>query len=117
MIGRKVFTILLCLSLAALPARVSAISISAGSNAEMTSEQVSAVTGDMQPMAQDCDMVGDHGTKNPGACNTFCNAVPLLPSTALILTGVVFADALFPSMDAVLHGIGLSPEPPPPKLV
>ena len=117
---RRFFVTVLVVSLAALPVRVSAITIAADSDAivsEMTGKHMTVVTRDVMPISQDCDMTGDHGTKNPGACYTYCNAVPLLPTTALIMTDVVFADAMFSSIGVSMHGIGLSPEPPPPKRI
>jgi hypothetical protein len=139
---RTIFTIILAASLAALPARVGAIG-SVGSSAsivEVTASCASMDEGscqsasgtpeyasdeyasekhvsDMAPMSDDCDRSGDHGTMAPGACYTYCNNLSALPTIVPAGIDIVFVATVHPAAGPVMDGIGVSPEPPPPKLV
>jgi len=134
---RTIFTIIIAASLAALPARVGAIG-SVGSSAsivEVTASCASMDEGscqsasgtpeyasdehvrDMAPMSDECDRSGDHGTMAPGACYTYCNNLSALPAIVPAGIDVVFVTAIRPAAGPVMDGIGVSPEPPPPKLV
>ena len=119
-LARAIIRIGLCLSLAALPVYLSPITVAAGSNAAvfaMVSDRTSVVAQDTAPMSQDCDMGGDQVAKNPGACHTYCNAVPLIPLNHSAVTTIAFSDAVFSSVEESMHGIALSPDLPPPKLI
>ena len=78
---------------------------------------MSAAAGEMVPMTDGCDRSGDHGTMLPGACSTYCNSLPTLPTIATITAHVVLIVAVAPAVDTVLDGISVSPEPHPPKLI
>ena len=128
---RTIFTIAVAASLAILPARVGAIGVPAGSGTivsmmtdcasmdDVSCESTPGMSavGQAMPMSGDCDQSGDHGTKLPGACSTYCNSVPALPTTITVPLDIVllplFASAIAPSID----GVGVSPEPHPPKPV
>jgi hypothetical protein len=134
---RTIFTIVIAASLAALPARVGAIG-SFGSSAPIVSVTASCASmdegscqsasgpteyasdehvSDMAPMSDDCDRSGDHGTMAPGACYTYCNNLSALPTIVPAGIDIVFVAAVHPAAGPVMDGIGVSPEPPPPKLV
>ena len=72
---------------------------------------------DMAPMSDDCDRSGDHGTMAPGACYTYCNNLSALPTIVPAGIDIVFVATVHPAAGPVMDGIGVSPEPPPPKLV
>jgi len=134
---RTIFTIIIAASLAALPARAGAIGSvgsstpvvsvtancasmddgscqSASATPEYTSDEY---TSNMAPMSDDCDRSGDHGPIAPGACYTYCNNLSALPAIVPAGIDVVFVTAIRPAAGPVMDGIGVSPEPPPPKLV
>jgi hypothetical protein len=134
---RTIFTIIIAASLAALPARAGAIGSvgsstpvvsvtancasmddgscqSASATPEYTSDEY---TSNMAPMSDDCDRSGDHGPIAPGACYTYCNNLSALPAIVRAGIDVVFVTAIRPAAGPVMDGIGVSPEPPPPKLV
>jgi hypothetical protein len=139
---RTIFTIIVAASLAALPARVGAIgsfessapivSVTA-SCASMDEGSCQSASGapeyasdeyasdehvsDMAPMSDDCDRSGDHGTMAPGACYTYCNNLSALPTIVPAGIDIVFVATVHPAAGPVMDGIGVSPEPPPPKLV
>jgi hypothetical protein len=77
---------------------------------------MSANAGDMAPMSDGCDRSGDRGTMLPGACSTYCNTLPALPTIAAIPADVVLTAAVAPADGTIMDGIGVSPEPHPPKL-
>jgi len=134
---RTIFTIIIAACLAALPARAGAIGSvgsstpvvsvtancasmddgscqSASATPEYTSDEY---TSNMAPMSDDCDRSGDHGPIAPGACYTYCNNLSALPAIVPAGIDVVFVTAIRPAAGPVMDGIGVSPEPPPPKLV
>ena len=117
---RTLFAIILAVALAALPARISAIGISGGTaviaagmaDCELMSN--SAIASD--EMTGGIDQPGHHKNTQPGACFTYCNSVPFpatLVSTAPI---IVISEYIAPAVGTTLVGIGLPPEPHPPKL-
>ena len=127
---RAIFTLVVAASLAALPARVGAIGMFGGSGTVVSSmadcasiadascqpaQGTSAAAQDMAPMSDGCDRSGDHGT-TPGACSTYCNSLPTLPTIAAIPADVVIIAAVATAV-GTMDGIGVSPEPHPPKLV
>jgi hypothetical protein len=129
---RTIFTLVVAASLAALPARVGAIGMFGGSGTVASSmsdcasmgdascqpaQGMSADAGDMAPMPDGCDRSGDRGTMLPGACSTYCNTLPALPTIAAIPADVVLTAAVAPADGTIMDGIGVSPEPHPPKLV
>jgi hypothetical protein len=129
---RTIFTLVVAASLAALPARVGAIGMFGGSGNVSSSmadcmsmgdtscqpaQGVSAAAEDMLPMSDGCDRSGDHGTMLPGACSTYCNSLPTLPTMAAITVHDVLIAAVAPAVETILDGISVSPEPHPPKLV
>ena len=129
---RTIFTLVVAASLAALPARVGAIGMSGGSGIVASSmsdcasmddascqpaQGMSADAGDMAPMSDGCDRSGDRGTMLPGACSTYCNTLPALPTIAAIPADVVLTAAVPAAVGTIMDGIGVSPEPHPPKLV
>jgi len=134
---RTIFTIIIAASLAALPARVGAIGSVASStpvvsvaancasmddgscqSASGTLEYASAeYASDMALMSDECDRSGDHGTMAPGACSTYCNNLSALPTSVPAGIDIVFIATVRPAAGPVMDGIGVSPEPPPPKLV
>ncbi len=88
---RTLFTIVIAVSLAVLPARLGAIGISAGagilvsvmaecqSTAEMpcdTTAGMTAAVDDTVPMSGGCDRTGNHGSALPGACSTYATTYP-----------------------------------------
>jgi len=128
---RTIFTIIIAASLAALPARVGAIgsvgpsthSVSVTADcASMDDGSCQSASGtpehasDMTPMSDECDRSGDHGTMAPGACYTYCN-LSALPAIVPAGIDIVFVATVDPAAGPVMDGIGVSPEPPPPKLV
>ena len=129
---RTIFTLVVAASLAALPARVGAIGMFGGSGAVSSlmadcasmgdtscqpPQGMSAAAEDMVPMSDGCDRSGNHGTLLPGACSTYCNSLPTLPTTAAVTVHVVLIAAVAPAVETVLDGISVSPEPHPPKLI
>jgi hypothetical protein len=131
---RTIFTLVVAASLAALPARVGAIGMFGGSGAAASSiadcapvddascrpaQDMSAAAEHMAPTSESdgCDHSGDHGTMVPGACSTYCNSPPTLPTMAAVTAHVILIAAVAPAIDLILHGISVSPEPYPPKLV
>jgi hypothetical protein len=80
-------------------------------------QSMSAAAQDMAPMSEGCDRTGDHGTMLPGACSTYCNSLPALPTIAAIMADVILIAAVRPAGGAIMDGIGVSPEPHPPKHV
>jgi len=134
---RTIFTIIIAASLAALPARVGAIG-SFGSSAPIVSVTANCAStddgscqsasgtpeyasdeyaSDMALMSDECDRSGDHGTMAPGACYTYCNNLSALPTSVPAGIDIVFVATVHPAAGPVMDGIGVSPEPPPPKLV
>jgi hypothetical protein len=134
---RTIFTIIVAASLAALPARVGAIG-AVGSSTPIVSVTVNCASiddgscqfasgtpeyaseeyaSDMAPMSDECDRSGDHGTMAPGACYTYCNNLSALPTIVPAGIDIVFVATVHPAAGPVMDGIGVSPEPPPPKLV
>jgi hypothetical protein len=121
-IVRTLFAIILAVSLAVLPARVGAMSISDGANmaaAEMVDcesmHNIASASDDM-PMADGSDQLGHHKNMQPGACCTYCNSVPLPPTIVAAVAELIVAETISPTVTVALDGIGLSPEPHPPKL-
>jgi hypothetical protein len=129
---RTIFTLVVAAALAALPARVGAIGMFGGSDAVSSSmadcapmgdtlcqpaQGMSAAAGHMVPMSDGCDRSGDRGTMLPGACSTYCNSLPTLPTIAAITKHIILIAAVAPAVDTVLDGISVPPEPHPPKLV
>jgi hypothetical protein len=130
-LARTIFTLVVAASLAVLPARVGAIGIFGGSGAAASSmsdcppmgdascqpaQGMSEDAGDMAPTSDGCDRSGDHGTTLPGACSTYCNSLPTLPTMIVIPADVVIIAAVATAV-RTMDGIGVSPEPHPPKLV
>jgi len=129
---RTILTMIIAASLAALPARVGAIG-SVGASTRIVSvtadcasmddgacQSTSAASegaGDMAPMSDECDRPGGHGTMSPGACSAYCNNLSALPTILSIGVSIVFISAFPPAAGPVMDGIGVSPEPRPPKLV
>jgi hypothetical protein len=128
---RTIFTLVVAASLAALPARVGAVGMFSGSGTIASSivdctsmgdtscqpaQSMSADAGDMAPMSDGCDRSGDHGTMLPGGCSTYCNSLPTLPTIIAVPADVVIIAAVAPAV-GTMEGIGVSPEPHPPKLV
>jgi hypothetical protein len=128
---RTIFTLVVAASLAVLPARAGAIGMIGGAGTVASSMTdcpslgdisckpapgMSADAGDMAPMSDGCDRSGDHGTMLPGACATYCNSLPTSPTIIAIPADVVIVDAVAPAV-GTMDGIGVSPEPHPPKLV
>jgi len=134
---RTIFTIVVAASLAALPARVGAIG-SVGSSTPVVSVAANCASmddgwcqsasgtpeyasdeyaSDMALMSDECDRSGDHGTMPPGACSTYCNNLSALPTIVPARIDIVFIATVHPAAGPVMDGIGVSPEPPPPKLV
>jgi hypothetical protein len=134
---RTIFTIILAASLAALPARVGAIG-SVGSSTPTVSVTTNCASMDegscqsasgtpeyasdeyasaMAPMSDECDRSGEHGPMAPGACSTYCNNLSALPTIVPARIDIVFVATVHPAAGSVMDGIGVSPEPPPPKLV
>src|SRR5438105_1258322 len=110
---RTFFTLVVAASLAALPARVGAIGMIGGSDTVASSladcpsmgdnscepaQRMSAGAGDMGPMSDGCDRSGDHGTMPPGACSTYCNSLPTLPTIIAIPADVVIIAAVAPAV-------------------
>jgi hypothetical protein len=129
---RTIFILVVAASLAALPARVGAVAMFGGSGTVSSSmsdcesmgdascqpaQGMSAAAEDMVPMSDGCDRSGDHGTMLPGACSTYCNSLPTLPTIAAVTVQIVLIAAVAPAVDRTLDGISVSPEPHPPKLV
>jgi hypothetical protein len=129
-LARTIFTLVVAVSLAVLPARVGAIGMfgdsgtapsmsdcaSMGEASCPPAPSISAAAGDMAPMSDGCDRSGNRGTALPGGCSTYCNTLPTLPTVAAIPARVALIAAIAPAVGAILHGIGISPEPHPPKL-
>jgi hypothetical protein len=121
-IVRTLFAIILAVSLAALPARVGAMSISVGADmasagmVDCESMHNIASTSDDMPMADESGQLGQHKNTQSGACFTFCNSIPLPPTIAAAVAELVLAETIAPTAAIALDGIGLSPEPHPPKL-
>ena len=134
---RTIFTIIIAASLAALPARVGGIG-SVGSStpivsvtancASMDDGSCQSASGtpeyasdeyatDMAPMSDECDRSGDRRTMVPGACSTYCNNLSALPTIVPAGIDIAFVATVHPAAGPVMDGIGVSPEPPPPKLV
>ncbi|HWN51159.1 MAG TPA: hypothetical protein VNO18_15305 [Xanthobacteraceae bacterium] len=127
---RTIFTLVVAASLAALPARVGPIGMFGGSGTVASSmadcapmgdtscqQDMSVAAGAMVSMSDGCDRSGDHGTMLPGACSTYCNSLPTLPTIAAVTVQIVLIAAVAPAVDRTLDGISVSPEPHPPKLV
>src|SRR5258706_6129200 len=134
---RTIFTIIIAASLAALPARVGAIGsfgsstpiISVTANCASTDDSsCQSASGtpeyasdehvsDMAPISDECDRSGDRRTMAPGACYTYCNNLSALPAIVAAGIDIVFVVTVRPAAGPVMDGIGVSPEPPPPKLV
>jgi hypothetical protein len=134
---RIIFTIIIAASLAALPARVGAIGFVGSStpNVSVTANCVSMDDGscqstsgtpeyasdgyasDMAPMSDECDRSGNHGPMAPGACYTYCNNLSALPMIVPAGIDIVLVATVHPAAGLVMDGIGVSPEPPPPKLI
>ncbi len=122
-IVRTLFAIILAVSLAALPARVGAMSISVGADMAASGmpdcesmHNIASASDDM-PMADGSDQLGHHKSTQPGACFTYCNSIPLPPTIVAAVAELVLAETIAPTVAATLDGIGLSPEPHPPKLI
>lgn len=129
--NRAIFSVILAVSLAALPARPGAIAISAGSSAAVSSiaectstpceptpgMPVTTMDMDMMPMPGGCDQPGGHGTALPGACSTYCNSLPILPTIVFAAVNIVFIHSMIPALGTTMDGVGVSLEPHPPKLV
>ena len=128
---RTVFVIVIAVSMATLPARLGAIGISAGpgnvvfSMADCASmgdtlctfaPDMSMAAGDTMPMSSDCDPPGHDRTTLPGACSTYCNSLPLLPTIVSAAVDIVLADTAAAAIGAITVGIVIPPEPHPPKL-
>ena len=128
---RTIFTLVVAASLAVLPARVGAVGMigGAGTVASLVSDcpsigdtscqpaqRMSVDAGDKAPISDGCDRSGDHGTMLPGACSTYCNSLPTLPTIIAIPADVVIIVAVAPAV-GTMDGIGVSPEPHPPKLI
>jgi hypothetical protein len=134
---RTIFTIIIAASLAALPARVGAIG-SVGSSTPVASVTTNCASMDedscqsssgtpeytsdkrvsgMAPMSDECDRSGGQGTMSPGACFAYCNNLSALPTIVPAGIDIVFVATIHPAAGPVMDGIGVSPEPPPPKLV
>jgi hypothetical protein len=128
---RTIFTLVVAASLAVLPARVGTIGVFGGSGTVASSmsdcastgdtscppaQGMSADAGDMAPMSHGCDRSGDHGTMLPGACSTYCNSLPTLATIIAIPADVVIIAAVATAV-GTMDGIGVSPEPHPPKLI
>jgi hypothetical protein len=126
---RAIFSVVLAMSLAALPARLGAIAISASSSAAVSSiaectsppceptPGMPVATMDMMPMPGGCDQPGGHGTTLPGACSTYCNSLPILPTIVFAAVNIVFIHSMTPALGTIMDGVGVSLEPHPPKLV
>jgi hypothetical protein len=127
---RHIFIFVVAASLAALPARVGATGMIGGSGVSpiadcvstddiscKPAQSMSAAAQDMAPMSEGCDRTGDRGTMLPGACSTYCNSLPALPTIAAIMADVILIAAVRPAGGAIMDGIGVSPEPHPPKHV
>jgi hypothetical protein len=127
---RSIFALVVAASLAALPARVGAIGVFAGSGAVISSTSdcvamgdsscqpehvMAAAVDDTVPMSDACDHSGDHGTL-PGACSTYCHSLPLIPAIVCAAVDFVLIDSIAPPVVAAMDDIGISPEPHPPKL-
>jgi hypothetical protein len=129
---RAILTMIIAASLAALPARVGATG-SVGTAARIVSATADCASmddgacqsasgasegaGNMVPMSDECDRSGGHGTMSPGACSAYCNNLSALPTILSIGIDIVFISAFRPVAGPVMDGIGVSPEPRPPKLV
>lgn len=119
---RTLFAIILAVALAALPARMGAIGISVGADmaaagmVDCESMHNIASASDDMSMADGSDQLGHHKNAQSGACFTFCNSVPLPPTIGAAVAELVLAETIAPTIAATLDGIGLSPEPHPPKL-
>jgi hypothetical protein len=127
---RTILTFVVALSLAALPARVGAIGSLGGS--EMASSSMPAcessddascqaagmhvAAADHMPMSGGCDHPGDHRTATTGACSTYCNNVPAIPAISFPIADVTVVESVTPAVAMTLNGIGVPPEPHPPKL-
>jgi hypothetical protein len=130
---RTILTFVVALSLAALPARVGAIGSLGGS--EMASSSMPecesldgascepaqaagmhVAAADHMPMSGGCDHPGDHGAATPGACSTYCNNVSAIPATSFPAVDIAVIESVTPAVAMPLYGIGLPPEPHPPKL-
>src|SRR5947209_1864300 len=134
-LARIVFTVIVAISLAALPARIGVIGVAAASDVTVSSMSDCALTGedtcdaelasaapeaasDHTAMPGGCDKSGaDHGTTLPGACSTYCHSLPALPTTGAATVEIVLIAALAPAIATMLDGIGISPEPHPPKRI
>ena len=129
---RAIFTLVVAASLAAVPARVGAIGMVGGSATVVSSmadcassgdiscqpaQGMSAAAGDMMPMSDGCDRSGDHGKMLLGACSTYCNSLPALPTIVFAALDIVLVDSVTPPVATTMDGIEVSPEPHPPKLV
>ena len=129
---RTIFTIIVAASLAALPGRVGAVgSVGPATRialaiADCTSMRDGScqTTGetrygarDIAPMSDGCDRSGDQGAMSPGACFAYCNSLSALPAILFVGIDIMFISAFGPAAGPVLDGIGVSPEPRPPKLV
>ena len=119
---RTLFAIILAVSLAALPARVGAMGISVGTDMAAAGmpdcesmHNIASASDDMS-MAGGSDRLGHHKNTQTGACFTFCNSVPLPPTIVVAVAALVLAEPIAPTVASTLDGIGLSPEPHPPKL-
>lgn len=129
---RTIFTMIIAASLAALPARVGAIG-SVASSAPIVSMTVDCASmgddscqsargtlehaNDMAPMADGCDRSGSQGPMSPGACFAYCNNLSALQAVVPAGINIVFSATIYPVAGPVMDGMGVSPEPPPPKLV
>ncbi len=120
-IVRTLLTIILAVALAMLPVRMGAMSISVGTDMaaagmpDCESMHNFASASDEMPMANGSDQFGHHKSTQSGACFTYCNSTPLPPTILATVVQVVLAETIAPTIGATLDGIGVSPEPHPPK--
>lgn len=128
-VARTLLTIILAVSLVALPARMGAIGISVGTDmaaagmsdcplmniSASARDEMTLAGGDTASMSDYSDQLGHHKNTQPGACFTYCNSVPLPPTIVAEVVELVLAETIGLTVTATLDGIGLSPEPHPPK--
>ncbi len=114
--ARTILTLVLAVSLAALPARVGAMVVAADAHASTAVMDSTAMdSAEAMPMPDGCDQ--HQGTKAPGACSTYCSSIPALPTFVLVSADAVLTETIALPADTAIDGLSASPEPHPPKSI
>jgi hypothetical protein len=122
---RAAFSLLVAAALAVLPARVGAVASFAGSDSEMAAmidcpsmgHAASQSDPETAPTSDEHGQSRDHKAALPGACSTYCSSLPALPTMPSIVVQSVIVDVLPVAVGTIRDGIGIAPEPHPPKMI